>query len=422
MDSRMKVPDHATLEELVESGQLGWSILESMPFTSLVAFDRDLKIVAAAGPILRNVGLEPGGMVGRHVRDVLPAPLYDRYVPHYGLAIAGESSMEEEVTPEGSVFTSQFTPIKNGNNEVIGGYVLSLDVTQQRAADDLRRQFETAFEDAPIGMALVELDGTFMKVNRALCEITGYENGELLAKTFQEITHPDDLDADEAFIRQVLAGDIERYSMDKRYFTAKGEEIWVSLFVSLVRGVDGEPLYFLSQIKDISDRKRMEDSLHRLADHDPLTGLWNRRRFEEELSRQVARSQRYGERAAYLLMDLNDFKPVNDAHGHKAGDQLLVAIAEALSKRLRESDSLARIGGDEFAVLLSNVSKTQANLLAEELRRAVELTTISVPGGTVGVTASIGVALMDDTVKSDDAVFVEADQAMYRAKPPHAGR
>ena len=159
-----------------------------------------------------------------------------------------------------------------------------------------------------------------------------------------------------------------------------------------------------------------------MADHDPLTGLWNRRRFEEELSRQVARSQRYGERAAYLLMDLNDFKPVNDAHGHKAGDQLLVAIAEALSKRLRESDSLARIGGDEFAVLLSNVSKTQANLLAEELRRAVELTTISVPGGTVGVTASIGVALMDDTVKSDDAVFVEADQAMYRAKPPHAGR
>lgn len=413
----MQVPNDATIEELVESGLLGWSIIESMPFTSLVAFDRNLKIVAAAGPILRKIDLEPDNMIGRHVRDVLPGYYYDRYAPHYGLAIAGESSIEEEITPEGGVFTSQFTPIRNADGEVIGGHVLSLDVTAQRAADELRSQFETAFQDAPIGVALVALDGKFIRVNRALCEITRYGESDLLSKTFQEITHPEDLATDEAFVAQMLAGEIERYSMDKRYFTASGDEIWVSLFVSLVRGVDGEPRHFVSQVKDISERKRMEESLHRLADHDPLTGLWNRRRFEEELGRQVARCQRYGERAAFLLLDLNEFKPINDAHGHKAGDRLLVAVSAALSRRLRESDAVARIGGDEFAVLLSNVSKAQANLLADELCRAVELTRIAVDGGTAGVSASIGVALMDSSVQSEDAVFVEADQAMYRAKP-----
>ena len=107
-------------------------------------------------------------------------------------------------------------------------------------------------------------------------------------------------------------------------------------------------------------RKRMEASVQRLADHDPLTDLWNRRRFEEELRRQVARCQRYGEKAALLVMDLDGFKAVNDSFGHKVGDDLLKLVAAALQRRVRGTDAVARLGGDEFAVLLGNVSPDQA--------------------------------------------------------------
>ena len=119
-------------------------------------------------------------------------------------------------------------------------------------------------------------------------------------------------------------------------------------------------MHFIVHVEDISVRKRMEASLQRLADHDPLTDLWNRRRFEEELRRQVARCRRYGEKAALLLMDLDGFKAVNDSFGHKAGDDLLKLVAAALQQRVRGTDAVARLGGDEFAVLLGNVSPDQA--------------------------------------------------------------
>ena len=127
--------------------------------------------------------------------------------------------------------------------------------------------------------------------------------------------------------------------MEKRYFTAQGHLIWVGLAVSLVRDEAGRPVHFISQITDISERKRMETKLRRLADHDSLTGLWNRRRFEDELQRQVGRCQRYGERAALLLTDLDGFKDVNDTFGHKAGDDLLKVVATGLRARLRHTDS-----------------------------------------------------------------------------------
>ncbi len=141
------------------------------------------------------------------------------------------------------------------------------DVTERRRAEDALREaeerFRAAFETAAIGMALVSPEGTFMQVNSALCEIVGYGEEELLAKTFQDITHPDDLEADLALVRQVLAGEIATYQMEKRYLHAHGRTVWILLSVSLVRDPGGEPLYFVSQIEDISARKRAQIELER---------------------------------------------------------------------------------------------------------------------------------------------------------------
>jgi PAS domain S-box-containing protein len=147
-------------------------------------------------------------------------------------------------------------------------HVLEIDERrrQDRELAEAEERFRSAFDNAPIGMALVAPDGRWLKVNRALCEITGYSETALLTRTFQSITHPDDLDADLEFVRQMLAGEISKHQMDKRYYHASGRIIWASLSRSLVRDAAGEPLYFISQIKDITHRRSAEESIHRVVD------------------------------------------------------------------------------------------------------------------------------------------------------------
>ncbi|MGZ4287331.1 MAG: PAS domain S-box protein [Solirubrobacteraceae bacterium] len=137
---------------------------------------------------------------------------------------------------------------------------------QDRALAEAEERFRSAFDHAPIGLALVAPDGRFIKVNRSLCEITGYGETELLLRTFQDITHPDDLDADLEFVSRMLADEIRTYQLDKRYRHADGHLIWASLSSSLVRDGSGEPLYFISQIEDISRRRAAEGSIRRTVD------------------------------------------------------------------------------------------------------------------------------------------------------------
>lgn len=125
--------------------------------------------------------------------------------------------------------------------------------------------FQSAFEFAAIGMALVSPEGKWLQVNRSVCEITGYSEAELLARTFQDITHPDDLDLDLANVRKMLAGEIRTYQMEKRYFHKNGAIVWVLLSVSLVHNKSGAPLFFISQIQDITRRKQSDEQLAEAA-------------------------------------------------------------------------------------------------------------------------------------------------------------
>jgi diguanylate cyclase (GGDEF)-like protein/PAS domain S-box-containing protein len=301
------------------------------------------------------------------------------------------------------------------------------DITQRRETEnalrDAEERFRRAFEDAPIGMALVAPDGRFLRVNRTLCDLTRRREVDLLGLTFQQITHPDDLDADIEQARRLLAGEISSYQMEKRYVRPDGSLVPVMLSVSLVRDSEGEPLHYVSQIEDITDRKRAEDELHHLANHDPLTGLVNRRRFDEELQRELRRLEREPDRrAALLLLDLDRFKAVNDSMGHRAGDDVLCAVARSLEHRLRGTDVVARLGGDEFAALLLDLhGSDDARQIASELAATIESQTILTVGGAARVTASIGVVALDhETGAREIDTLVAADNAMYSAK--RAGR
>jgi diguanylate cyclase (GGDEF)-like protein/PAS domain S-box-containing protein len=282
---------------------------------------------------------------------------------------------------------------------------------------EAEERFRLAFEHAPIGIALVSPEGTFMRVNQALCDLLGYSAGELVAKTFQELTYPEDLDLDLDYVRQVLDGDIRSYEMEKRYFHRDGHVVWALLSVSLVRDADGEPVHFISQIQDITERKQLEERLVFMADHDEMTGLPNRRRFREEVERGVAYAERYGHPAAMLLLDLDNFKDVNDSLGHHVGDRLLVGVAERLATRLRRTDVLSRIGGDEFAALLPQAEPAQAIRVAEEVLDAVTTAAYALDGHVVTARASVGLALFRPGlgVNADD-LQIRADVAMYTAK------
>ncbi|PJE13360.1 MAG: hypothetical protein CK429_13985 [Mycobacterium sp.] len=274
--------------------------------------------------------------------------------------------------------------------------------------------FEAVFANAPIGIAVVGLNGSFQRVNQALCDITGYQEHELTELTFQDITHPDDLDTDVSEAARLLHGEISSYQMDKRYYAKDGHLIWVHLAGSIVRDAAGHPMHFIAHIEDISARKRDEELLRRQATRDRLTGVFNRARFEEELARYEALARRHGyeDEAAIFVIDVDGLKQVNDEGGHAVGDQYLKAIARTISRRLRLTDIFARIGGDEFAVLLPHTSTSQAQKLAQTLNQIVKANTT----GSV----CIGIAMI--APGQTRHALQRADGAMYQAKQQGRGR
>jgi diguanylate cyclase (GGDEF)-like protein/PAS domain S-box-containing protein len=294
-------------------------------------------------------------------------------------------------------------------------------VLAQRALEEAEDRFRRAFDDAPIGMAIVGLDGRWMRVNDTLCEITGYTEAQLLERTFKEMTHPADLDKNADNIANLIAGRVRSIRVEKRYIRPDGGVVWVNVSSSLIQDADGRPLHLVSQIEDVTERRRAERKLRHLADHDPLTGLLNRRRFDEDLDQTIRRLRRGGGRAALCLVDLDRFKEINDTYGHRTGDDVLVAVAGALRTRLRGTDVIARLGGDEFAVLLLDVDGLAAQAVAHELVDALRETPVLSGGRDVKVTASIGIVLLDrNTLGDDDDALIAADRALYGAK--NAGR
>jgi diguanylate cyclase (GGDEF)-like protein/PAS domain S-box-containing protein len=283
-----------------------------------------------------------------------------------------------------------------------------------------REHFEEVFLRAPLGTGLLDPDGRWVLVNQALCDITGYTSEELLRRRFHDVTHPEDRDNDAGRRRQLLDDEISAYQVEKRYFNAAGETLSALLSVSLVRDRADRPLHFIVQLQDISERKRLEEHLRHLADHDPLTGLRNRRLFEHDLRHQIGRCQRYEEQAALIAIDLDGFKAVNDLHGHRVGDEALQAVARMLTRRLRATDLVARLGGDEFAVLLPHMDLRGAEIVCEDLRQVIATCTVDTGETLVRLAASTGFTLLDRETLDDATALDAADRAMYANKRARA--
>ena len=313
------------------------------------------------------------------------------------------------------------SPVREQHGLVVGVSELSRDVTERtQATEALRKAQElvrSAFEHAPIGMVMLDLEGRFDEVNAVFCEILGRTPQQLLGAPVESFTHPDDVERDLADRQLLLGGTRALATLEKRYLTSAGETVQVATQATLLHGPDGIPARFLLQVQDITDRRRHERQLEYLADHDALTGLLNRPALACELESHATLVARYGPVGAVLVIDLDHVKFIDDTLGHQTGDELIVHAARLLAGRLRGSDVIARLGGDEFGVLLRSSTAADALEVAHDLLAALRDQEPQIGGPNRRITASIGVATFAaPRGMSGDDVLVNADLAMYDAK------
>ena len=275
--------------------------------------------------------------------------------------------------------------------------------------------------DAATSLIVVaDPNGTLIRWNRACEQLLGYTARQLEAHRglFDLVPRGERFIVEAAF--QALAAGESPVRTEFHWRTLDGELRLIEWSNTALTGPNGAVTHVVGTGIDVTEtrqwaaeRTAVEQRLRHIADHDALTGLYNRRRFEQELDRHITHGRRYGMDGALLVMDLDRFKQVNDGHGHRAGDHVLEEVAAVLRKRLRESDILARFGGDEFAVLMPHGGAPEAaelaNLMVNAVRREV-----STPAGPLD--ASVGYALFEHATTSSDEVLSRADDAMYADK------
>lgn len=269
------------------------------------------------------------------------------------------------------------------------------------------------FDNAAIGMAVVSLDGSWLQVNEALCKLLGYSEQELRATSFQRLTHPEDLRHVQSYIQRVIEGYIQSHEQEKRYVHEEGHTVWVQWHVSLLKDSESGTKRLFFQVQDITDRKLAEEKLTQ----DTLTGLPNRARFYDLLKLRVARKPASkAKQCAVLMLDVDRFKLVNDSLGSASADQLLIQIAQRVKTCMRQNDILARVGGDEFAVLLDDVSgEDEASSVATRIQQALAIS-FNLLGQEVYTTLSIGIALGSDYADDVSDMLRDAETAMHSAK------
>ena len=300
---------------------------------------------------------------------------------------------------------------------ITGQIAVAMDhVRAEEALGRSETKFRTIFEKAAIGIAIVDLDGRILDINDTGLEIIGHDREDLSGISFTDYNHPDDALATKLLYEEMAKGRRDSFHLEKRYIRKSGDMVWGRQVVSLVRDADETPLYAVSMLEDISERKRSEEMLLHRVFHDGLTDLPNRTMLHERLREALERGNNEGAAPfCVLLLDVDRFKLVNESLGHELGDRLLGDLGQRLAGELGSGDTLARLGGDEFAILLAEQDAVHGKRFAEHLLGLLKKP-FQLDGRDVFISASVG--LVTDAGSYDDAAGIlrDADIAMYRAK------
>lgn len=321
----------------------------------------------------------------------------------------------------------------DANGEERGLIGVIADITESRIAAEKLNLDASVFTHAHEGIMITSADGSIIDVNEAFSRITGYSRDDVLGRNPRILSSGRQ---DKEYYAAMWAGLLDKsHWYGEIWNRRKTGEVYAEMqTISAVRDEQGHILQYVALFSDITERKQMEDQVRQLAFYDHLTKLPNRRLLNDRLRQSMATSKRSACYGAVMVLDLDNFKSLNDTHGHLAGDMLLIEAARRLTSCVREMDTVARFGGDEFVVMLSNLSSdktestSQAASIAEKIRSSLSapyrLTIRNEAMRETVVehqcTASIGVVLFINSEMSPDDILKWADTAMYQAK--EAGR
>ncbi|MNR78796.1 putative diguanylate cyclase YegE [compost metagenome] len=292
----------------------------------------------------------------------------------------------------------------------------SLALRMTHALRGSERRFRAVHDHAAFGIVQTTPEGMVVHSNPAFQRLIGYSEKELEGMHWSRFTVAEDHAENQRFRQELILGERDAYHMEKRYVCKDGRLVWANLAVTGVRREDGSLEFMLALIEDITARKQQEEVITHQAFHDALTGLPNRMRFAERLDQALVKARRDATPMALMFLDLDHFKDMNDALGHAAGDTLLQEVARRLRACVRSTDTVARIGGDEFTVLLPIVDGPNGAVqVASKILQTLPVTTM-IDGKPLTVTPSIGISLFPDHGQDAESLIARADAAMYASK------
>jgi diguanylate cyclase (GGDEF)-like protein/PAS domain S-box-containing protein len=303
----------------------------------------------------------------------------------------------------------------------LAGMLMLLLARQRAAALALQASealYRATFHQAAMGIAHIAPDGRILGANEKFCQMLGFDLDELRARSVLELSDPEERDAVRQFLEHRLSAWSPVFSqeIEKLYRRKDGATLWVCEAIGVVTDVRGRPDFLVAVTQDITARKDLEARLAHDALHDPLTGLPNRVMFVDRLARVLESARRHQTLAGVLYIDLDGFKEVNDTRGHAAGDALLQQVSRRLEQCVRAEDTVSRFGGDEFGVVLANLTLPQdCEIVAGKIIEALSAP-FDLDGGPVTISASVGAALHFERDEDSAALLARADAAMYEAK------
>jgi diguanylate cyclase (GGDEF)-like protein/PAS domain S-box-containing protein len=387
----------------------------------IYAVDEDGVVTYVSPAIESFIGYAPSEVVGQRFQDFIFEQDAKRIQQIYTRLLSGDSSGTGEyrvLTKSGEIrwMRTSSRPIFV-DGRVAGVQGVLADVTELKQAEqalrDSEKRYRTLFQDTRDAINITTRDGQVLDANQSFLDLFGYAREDLAGLNAKELyIDPVDRRRFQAEIEQ--RGSVRDYEVRLR--KKDGTEMDCLLTSTVRRAEDGRIVGYQGFIHDITERKQVEETIRRLAYYDAVTGLPNRTLFSDRLTVAVARARRNGQRLAVMLLDLDHFKEVNDTLGHPVGDQMLQAVGERLTRLLRRSDTVCRMGGDEFLVLLEGISKMEdvdkvADAILGGLREPIVL-----QDHELHVTTSLGIAIYPEHGEDPDNLIRNADIAMYRAK------
>ena len=365
-------------------------------------------------------------LIGKSFQDNFGEAYFLQLKPYWDRALAGETVTVERMMGSDPAarrwMTVRYTPRIDSVGEIIGFYAVATDIdTLKRAELDLRRAnwlLSSHFENTPL--AVIEWDEEF-RVRRwspQAEKIFGWTESDVKGRRHRDwpFVVESDLPVADAVINKLTTNLEPRTTSLHRNYRKDGEIIWCEWYNSSLFDEAGKVVSVLSLAQDVTNRVQAEQRLVYQATHDSLTGLPNRTMLQDRLRHAIARARRAGHHVAAMFIDLDRFKEVNDTLGHRIGDTLLCEMAKRLNHVVRDSDILVRLSGDEFMVVLEQVTDADSPaIVANKLLEAIRMP-LHIEGHDIHVSGSIGVSLFPDDASDADTLLKNADMAMYRAK------